>query len=78
MLMRSQDLRKFNVITTRKEMEWKYFLRPNICGLHQGYLRVIKYVIEFFIDSIWSSLNMVTNAKNWKVLFINFSNYFGL
>ena len=50
--MRSQDLRKFNVITTRKEMEWKYFLRPNIGGLHQGYLRVIKYVIEFFIDSI--------------------------
>ena len=48
-------------------MKWEYFLRPNKCGLHQSYLIVIvKYIIEVFINSVWSLLNRFTNANKKK------------
>ena len=28
------------MLSIKKEIKWKYFLRPGICGLHQGYLKV--------------------------------------
>ena len=41
MLMRTLYLSNFDVLSMRKEMEWKYFIRPSIRGLREGYLRVI-------------------------------------
>ena len=46
-------LNNANVVPIRKEMKWNYFIRPSICGLYEGYLRmIIKYSIWFCISSV--------------------------
>ena len=57
-------------------MEWKYFLRPSIRGLHEGYLRVIGKQLCLLIFYLLSLivLEQGDQCKKCRVLFIKFNN----